>query len=208
MSRCHCHSHILQTFMDSLNGCYKDGTEPGTRDCRWFAAFDLLSRILLFIVFSFTLGSLYFPLAVLVILLIIILISNIQPHKTSLANYTKIDITFYSLLGLFYTAINACELASVKARFFTQGCYIAALIISIVPLIYMSCLSLHWIFSRRRWSKTFLSRLRAWRRGYSSIEDLPDRVVNPDNYEQGLEESVNMSCGSDQSFEGNNWYTN
>ena len=28
--------YILHTFMDAFQGCYKDGTEPGTRDCQWF----------------------------------------------------------------------------------------------------------------------------------------------------------------------------
>ena len=203
MSRCHCHSHIIQTFVDSLNGCYKDGTEPGTRDCRWLAAFELLVRIILFIVFSFTLGSLYFPLAVLIIVLIIILICNIQPHKTAVAHYTKIDITFYCLLGLYYTAATASGLASIKARFFTNGCYVVALLIGIIPLIYMTCLSLHWIFTRRRWGRTLINRLRAWKRGYHSIDDLPDRILHPDNYEQGLKESASLSSCSNGS---RNWY--
>ena len=29
---------ILHTLMDSFQGCYKDGTEPGTRDCRWMSS--------------------------------------------------------------------------------------------------------------------------------------------------------------------------
>ncbi len=60
-------SFVLRTFIDSLNGCYKDGTETGTRDCRWFAAVDLISRFVLYLVYMATLGSLYFPLAVLII---------------------------------------------------------------------------------------------------------------------------------------------
>ena len=27
---------FLHTLVDSVQGCYKDGTEPGTRDCRWY----------------------------------------------------------------------------------------------------------------------------------------------------------------------------
>ena len=34
--------HVLHTFMDSFLGCYKDGTESGTRDCRWFASLLLI----------------------------------------------------------------------------------------------------------------------------------------------------------------------
>jgi hypothetical protein len=32
--------YILHTFVDSFQGCYKDGTEPGTRDCRWPFSFS------------------------------------------------------------------------------------------------------------------------------------------------------------------------
>ena len=207
LSRCHWHSHILQTFMDSINGCYKDGTEPGTKDCRWFAGIDLSSRIVLLLMFSFTLGSLFFPLAIFIIFLISILISNIQPYKISVAKYTKIDVTFYSLLGLYYTAICACNIASIKARLFIKGCYIVALVIGIVPLIYISCLCVHWIFTKRRWGRMFINRVRAWRGGYHWIEELPDRVVNPGNYQQVLEESASMNSSHDPSCGGINWYT-
>ena len=36
---------MLHVFMDSFQGCYKDGTEPGTRDCRWFSAVPFIIRI-------------------------------------------------------------------------------------------------------------------------------------------------------------------
>ena len=38
--------HYLRTFVDSFQGCYKDGTEPGTFDCRWFSALTLLLRLI------------------------------------------------------------------------------------------------------------------------------------------------------------------
>ena len=207
MSRCHCHSHILQTFLDSINGCYKDGTEPGSRDCRWFAAVDLLSRFFLFMVFSFTLGSMYFPIAVMVILLIVILICNLQPHKTTLSHYDKIDVTFYCLLCLFYVAISASNISSIKQRFYVKGCYTVVLLLGIFPLLYMSCLSIYWVFSRRRWGKTFIDHLRAWRRGYDLLHDLPDRMLNPGNYEQGLEDTASLSMDTNQPGSSSNWYT-
>ena len=40
--------HVLHTFMDSFLGCYKDGTQPDTRDCRWFAALLFSSRCFLY----------------------------------------------------------------------------------------------------------------------------------------------------------------
>ena len=37
--------YILHTFVDSFYGSYKDGTQPGTRDCRWFASLFFLSLL-------------------------------------------------------------------------------------------------------------------------------------------------------------------
>ena len=38
-------SLVLHTFVDAFQGYFKDGTEPGTRDCRWFSAVYFLGRI-------------------------------------------------------------------------------------------------------------------------------------------------------------------
>ena len=38
--------HPLRAFMDIFHGCYKNGTD-GTKDCRYFAAFHFLFRILI-----------------------------------------------------------------------------------------------------------------------------------------------------------------
>ena len=42
--------NVLHTFMDSFQGCYKDGTEPGTRDYRWCASVFFIVRYLLFFI--------------------------------------------------------------------------------------------------------------------------------------------------------------
>ena len=47
--------HFLHAFLDSFQGCYKDGTEPGTFDCRWFSVLDLVVRPLVFIIYALTL---------------------------------------------------------------------------------------------------------------------------------------------------------
>ena len=55
MSQCHCHSHILKTFVDTLNGSYKDGSQRGTRGCQWFAGFEPFVRFVIYIVYFLTL---------------------------------------------------------------------------------------------------------------------------------------------------------
>ena len=53
---------------DSFQGCYKNRTEPGTRDCRWFAAVPLIGRIALLLVYSMTLDSSYQPFVITIII--------------------------------------------------------------------------------------------------------------------------------------------
>lgn len=47
----------LDQFLNAFHGCYKDGTGgngDNNVDCRWFAAFYFLLRLILFLVFAFT----------------------------------------------------------------------------------------------------------------------------------------------------------
>ena len=55
LSTCRQRWHGLPIFIDAFQGCYKNGTETGTRDCRYFAALYLITRITLLIVYATTL---------------------------------------------------------------------------------------------------------------------------------------------------------
>ena len=46
--------HFHHAFVDSFQGCYKDGTEPGTVDCRWFAQLGLFIRLTFFVIYVLT----------------------------------------------------------------------------------------------------------------------------------------------------------
>ena len=72
---CKINCYILTAFMDAFQGSYNDGTEPGTRDCRWFAALYLVLRISMLAAFALTLGPAFFPLETIILLLMVILIN-------------------------------------------------------------------------------------------------------------------------------------
>ena len=149
MSCCNLHSHILNTLMDAFQGCYKDGTEPGTRDCRWFAALDLLIRVIIYSAVSF----LYFQIVVLVLIFVVIVFVNVQPYKVRNSYNNKIDVTFYSLLALLYASLQFAYIESIKATTLTDASFTFAGLVAITPLVYISCLSIHWMLSRTRWGK-------------------------------------------------------
>jgi len=65
--------HALHIFIDSFQGCYKDGTN-GTRDCRYFAGVYLTTRLLLCIVFALTLGVYYYAAGTVVLIAIAMLL--------------------------------------------------------------------------------------------------------------------------------------
>jgi len=52
---CRCHStygfQALRTFTDAFQGCFKNGTN-GTKDCRYFAAVYLMTRIFLYATYA------------------------------------------------------------------------------------------------------------------------------------------------------------
>lgn len=60
--RCHCRrQQAVHTFMSAFNGYYKDGTE-GTRDCRYFAAVDLVIRIIPPLIYATTQNAMFLSL--------------------------------------------------------------------------------------------------------------------------------------------------
>ena len=98
-------SHLaLHTFVDSFAGCYKDGTEPGTRDCRYFAAMFLFLRILMYVVYLATLNAAWYGWAGLIITIFTILLIVAQPYKAVYNKYNKITTTLLGIMILIVIA--------------------------------------------------------------------------------------------------------
>ena len=93
--------HYLHAFVDSFQGYYKDGTEPGTFDSRWFSTNILLTRLLCFIIFGTTLTMMYFVYSLIAFLILLVAVVNIQPFKKVDSHYPSTDTVFYILLCLF-----------------------------------------------------------------------------------------------------------
>ena len=89
--------YILHTFMDSFQGCYKNGTRPGTRDCRWFASAAFIIRFLMFLIGIFTFNAMFYPLVSLLGCFYIIFFLTLEPFKESHQN---------NVYGLFLCNIN------------------------------------------------------------------------------------------------------
>ena len=115
LNTCRLRSHALQVFVDTFQGHYKDGTEPGTRDCRWFAAVYFLARIIIFyIIFGYSKNVMCFVLAGLSLILLGIVMILMQPYKSVKAN--KFHTTLPFVMAFFCSLVTFFDEARVNSR--------------------------------------------------------------------------------------------
>ena len=158
--------YILHTFMDSFYGCYKNGTEPGTRDCRWFVSLFYIVRILGFLIALFTLNTMYYIIGSMILVLFAILMITIRPFKTDLTHYMDINVVFILLLALFYITVTGIDVTNVRKRDMSLIFHALIAIVAILPLLYISVIVLYWIFKHRKFGLELIRRMHALRQGY------------------------------------------
>ena len=150
--------YILHTFMDSFQGCFKDGTELGTRDFRWFASVFFVLRLVAMLAGAFVQTSMFFPITCMLVVGAIVLLLVVQPFKVN--HHTYITAMFLLLLAMWYVLI-------VNVR--QPVLLYCACIVGILPLLYISALVLHWMYTHKKFGFQIIGTLRAWKQGYRSI---------------------------------------
>ena len=91
----------LHLLMDSFQGCYKDGTEPGCKDCRWFSAVAFVLRLLIFGTFGFFHESIILWVVILVCTAILTIIVN--PNKPQFKHHSDHFAVFLMFLACLLT---------------------------------------------------------------------------------------------------------
>ena len=172
----HLKCQALRTFMDAFQGCYKDGTN-GTRDCRFFAAVYLITRVAVHLSLVFTLVSYNTSVFITLLLIMILLLSGFQPYKKQ----------FYNVLDIFFlvSAVSFMSSAWIMQDFNTKLIEIAdrVILLSLVPIpvLYPLCVVLYYVWKKSRrlqsateWIRACFSRSES----YQSVEEfLPRRVI-------------------------------
>uniref|UniRef100_A0A1X7UXK4 TRP C-terminal domain-containing protein n=1 Tax=Amphimedon queenslandica TaxID=400682 RepID=A0A1X7UXK4_AMPQE len=225
LSKCHLNRSGLIIFMDSLQGCYKDGSDGG-KDCRWFSSCYYFLRLILFILALYFVDDNQFielhVCLLLAIVVTIIVILYLMPYKCS--HYNKLDICIFSY-GSFILAITSYQVSiyapqpgdqnvGSKTRFLE---IIICILISF-PLIGATLYVLEKLLGMKirflyRWCKSHTSR-DCYTQSLSLIEDttsrspllrtvsgtstgsLPDRMVQPEVYTVNSPGTVSPNYGS------------
>ena len=176
LNRCNFRCQALHTFMDAFQGCYKNGTN-GTRDCRYFAALYLITRVAVHTSLAFSSVSFTTSVFAAVIAVIVFLISCIHPYKKMVHN--QLDIFFFliilvglSSMWMFQDNNTTLAVSSDKV--------ILVLLVPI-PIMYPLCLVLYHIWRKSRRFQSATERIRAFfsrsEQHRDWAESLPRRVT-------------------------------
>ena len=186
----------LRTFMEAFQGYYRDGSDGG-RDYRFFASIYIIMRMVAFI-----LQELSYSASTVTMLMLSILVgvtyTAVRPYKQNIFNiidgFLLVDIGF---VYLFSSLI-------ILLTFVGNGIsFLKVLIPSIIllPLVYITVLGIYWALYSTCLKKTIqrsqtISKLRTMTmvetphslrgREYelSATSSLPDRIINPQNYQE------------------------
>ena len=138
----------LHTFVDSFAGCYKDGTEPGVPDCRYFAGLFLLIRLLFYIVYDATKTDYFFGISGIIALILLLLYATIQPYKAQYSVYNKVTVAMLGALILVLTSAENIVIAQIKMYQANTLSIITFGVITILPSLYIGAIILKFLLSK------------------------------------------------------------
>ena len=142
-------SHIaLHMFVDSFTGCYKNGTEHGTSDFRYFAAFFLLLRFANCLAISNTYDVYYLFVIIVIIAIFSIIFIFAQPYRSKFAHHNNTTMIFLMMSIIFCCCCYGIKLTKISRPQSYSSLLSFTFIIVILPHIYVICLAVKWIYSR------------------------------------------------------------
>ena len=136
----------LNTFVDLFQGCYKNGTAPGTRDCRWFSAIPFLLRILLLALYALTLDTSFLQYAGMVFALTALVTIVVDPFKPC----SNLSSDYFTIFVLFLSCYSAMVMAFDVSRSYCL--LVLTWVIIAIPFLYISFLTLSLIVSHRKFA--------------------------------------------------------
>ncbi len=179
--------HSLHAFADAFNGCYKNGSD-GRCDCRYFAGFYLLLRIVYVLTPP---GSvLHYNLLKLMCIASLFLFTLVSPYKSRIYNIW--DSSCLAIIAFYYAV------ADQPGWLVTVLSTILSVSFLLFPWITI-CLKITLITDTRcsRWLRSLAEKMRtrsadigSERNACDEENDLPDRLVNSGNYRMLTGENI------------------
>ena len=147
----------LYTFVDTFHGSFKNGTETGSRDCRWFSGVLFAARFLLPLIYTFSFDIMYFVLASMMLALLSMTIAALQPFAEN-TNHNHLTPSFLLYLSCIYLCLIGGDISTIKAPQYVELFQIIGITMGCTPLLYATILVIYWVAKRnarvRRYLKT------------------------------------------------------
>ncbi len=171
--------YVLNVF----HGCYKDGTEQGTHDCRWFAGAYFVIRLLLYLLYIATPNwFVQYVWQQVICTLIIFSFTLLQPYRKDWHN--KLDAFIFTVLA----AINALSIHNYYL--FTVGQSLSATSFALqymlifLPLFYMVG------YASYQFWRTYETSLKALK---DRIRDSFSRCIGHQNNDRSADEHLSVN---------------
>ena len=147
----------LHTFVDSFTGYYKDGTESGTQDCRYFAALFLLLRPLNYVAFVVTMNSMYFAVYSIVLVCFTIAFVLAHPYKQKYSHHIITTSLILMVTIVTYCCGMGVSIAVLKMPQAVDSFLYIAFVMLLLPIIYITGLLLMWFYHHTSCKRIVLS---------------------------------------------------
>ena len=147
LTRCEMNTQALRTFVEAFQSCYTDGTN-GTRDCRCFAGFYFILRIVAAVnCTQFYDNNTFLRSLVLLYGFIALLLALVQPYKERM--YNVIDAVMFGLMGTIHFLIQwNMEYIMINGHNSTPLLVLIGLLYSL-PLLYFVLFIAYWVLDRK-----------------------------------------------------------
>ena len=126
----------LRYLFNIFHGCYKDGTEPGTHDFRWFAGLYFFLRLVLYILYPSTQTWLKQYIGQQIFCTFGILVFTLlRPYRIDW--YNKLDAIIFGLLAAINTFTIYNYFLLTNGQRLSTASFVIQYILIFIPLIYM-----------------------------------------------------------------------
>ena len=185
LTRCKMNSQALRTFVETFQGCYKDGTNS-TRDCRYFAGLYFILRIIA-VMLSFSTTSSAIAGSALLYWCTALLFALVQPYKVHL--YNVVDAAIFALLGTIYMLIVFISIKILFTGHPSTSLLIFTDVLYTLPLLYFVLFTVCWLINRKT---SCIQNLKSHKLLHCFFQDqeredfdaaVPHRLLNPEEYE-------------------------
>ena len=122
--------------MDAFQGCFRNGTEPGSHDFRWFSAVFFGGRVILALLYVLTYNSMYFVFAAIIVVMIVLLLVLFQPFRPDVSGYAYSTTIFLMLLSVWYVSLIGYDVAIFKdhSSEYNSFFYTLSVVVPLIPI--------------------------------------------------------------------------